>query len=532
MASDDAPDPARLIKTARQALTSAEFRKKFHLADFWGPSEFYPPQLEHFALGATKHQRLVRGGNQVGKSFCCAYEAALHLTGQYPRWWRGRRFNRPTRGWTAGPSVQLVRDGPQRQLCSRQGEFGTGTIPLTAFVGKPIMIPGGIQAIDTLTVKHMTDGVYDGQSTLTFKSFEQRSEKLSSESVDWIWIDERCSEEVYSELLARTTATNGILFLSYTPLKGGGELTYRFLNEYNADRADTRIEASQAKHITPERRAQLEENYLPHEREARIHGIPQLGIARVFPFPLEDLMRPLDPDRDIQPWAKWIVGIDFGYGHPFAAALCAWVHDLDEFYVVDGFKIERSEPFYHTKRIAAMCRGLRVPIAWPLDGLQTEKGSGKPLAGIYRTLGAPMLAKHAHNHGSDNNHVEPSIAEMIGHAKRGCFTIASHVTELGEEILNWHRDEDYKIVRLRDDLISAVRYAFMMRRSGKQRHECDAYGRSPGIESADAYSPRSVHRDPSREQTVARNVDFDVFSGRPLGSSGGGLARGVDFDPF
>jgi phage terminase large subunit-like protein len=394
------------------------------------------------------------------------------------------------------------------------------------------MIPGGVQAIDTLTVTHMTNGVADGQSSVTFKSFEQRSEKLQSESVDWIWIDERCSEEVYSELLARTAATNGILFLSYTPLKGGGELTYRFLNEYNPDRADTRIEISHAKHISQERRAQLEENYLPHEREARIHGIPQLGIARVFPFPLEDLMRPLNPDTDIQPWAKWIVGVDFGYGHPFGAALCAWVHDLDQFYVVDSFKMERSEPLYHIKRIAAMCRGVRVPIAWPLDGLQTEKGSGKPLADVYRRLGAPMIAKHAHNHGSDNNHVEPSIAEMIGYAKRGAFTIASHNTELGEEILNWHRDEDYKIVKLRDDLISAVRYAFMMRRSGKQRDECDAYGRAPGVESADAYHPRSVHRDPSREQRIAHNVDFDVFSGRPLGSSGGGLARGVDFDPF
>ena len=30
------------------------------------------------------------------------------------------------------------------------------------------------------------------------------------------------------------------------------------------------------------------------------------------------------------------------------------------------------------------------------------------------------------------------------------------MTELGEELLSYHRDEDYKIIRLRDDLISAV----------------------------------------------------------------------------
>ena len=152
-------------------------------------------------------------------------------------------------------------------------------------------------------------------------------------------------------------------------MKGGGELTYRFLNEYSPDRIDIRIDAQDAKHISAERRAQLEESYLPHEREARIHGIPQLGIARVFPFPIESLMRPINPDTDIKSWARWIVGIDFGYGHPFAAALCAWVHDTDEFFVVDGFKMERGEAFYHVKRIAGMCRGLRIPIAWPHDGL-------------------------------------------------------------------------------------------------------------------------------------------------------------------
>ena len=41
------------------------------------------------------------------------------------------------------------------------------------------------------------------------------------------------------------------------------------------------------------------------------------------------------------------------------------------------------------------------------------------------------------------------------------------MTELGEELLSYHRDEDYKIIRLRDDLISAVRYAFMERYKGK-----------------------------------------------------------------
>jgi hypothetical protein len=93
------------------------------------------------------------------------------------------------------------------------------------------------------------------------------------------------------------------------------------------------------------------------------------------------------------------------------------------------------------------------------------------------------------------------------------------MTELAEEILNYHYDEDYKVVRLRDDLISAVRYAFMMRRHGKTLDVCDTYGRAPGVDGAQ-YDPRPVRRDRGREQRFAKGSPnhpggaFDIFTGR------------------
>jgi hypothetical protein len=93
--------------------------------------------------------------------------------------------------------------------------------------------------------------------------------------------------------------------------------------------------------------------------------------------------------------------------------------------------------------------------------------------------------------------MEPAIEEMCSHMKRELFSIANHMTELGEEIVNYHRDEDYRIVPLRDDLISAVRYAFMMRRSGKLLGACDEYGRAPGIAPPEMYAPLPRYRDNS-----------------------------------
>jgi hypothetical protein len=161
-----------------------------------------------------------------------------------------------------------------------------------------------------------------------------------------------------------------------------------------------------------------------------------------------------------------------------------------------------------------MCRGRRVPICWPVDGLQHEKGSGVALADVYRRLGAPMLPKPAENRGG-GHFVEPAIEEMLGYMKRGAFTIASHMTELGEELLNYHRQEDYKIVKLRDDLISAVRYAFMGRHHGKAWDHCDDYGRAPGAGSPDAFDPRPRPRQQGASQIqVARDMDWDPFTGR------------------
>ena len=59
----------------------------------------YQRQADFHAAGATKRERLLMAANQVGKTWAGGFEAAMHLTGQYPDWWAGYRFDRPTIGW-------------------------------------------------------------------------------------------------------------------------------------------------------------------------------------------------------------------------------------------------------------------------------------------------------------------------------------------------------------------------------------------------------------------------------------------------
>jgi phage terminase large subunit-like protein len=477
--ADEIPDPQALIRLARQTLSSSERRKRYRKFDFMDSSFFYPTQKAFFAAGSSGvHQRMLYGGNQSGKTLAAAFEITCHLTGAYPAWWTGKRFDKPIRVWAVGESTMLVRDTLQRKLCG-DDEFGTGLIPLESFGKKPVMIPGGTGAVDTLFVTHQTDGLTDGTSSLSFKSYEQRREKLQGETIDVVWCDEKPDEDIYSELLARTSATDGILIVSYTPVGAGGSagLTYKFLSEPSSDRAVFRIRGDEVKHISEARREELSESYSDAERETRLEGRPQLGTGPVFPLELlPTIVRSFSPDHEIASYARWCVGIDFGFGHPFAAALIAWAHDTGQIWVVDSFRMERSSALYHTQRIHSMTRGLRVPIAWPHDGHQHDKGSGLPLSLQYKNLGANMMSGHAINHGTKTNAVEPALEEMRDMMFTGKLTIAGHNHELLEELRNYHRDEDFRIVKQRDDLVSAVRYAIMMRRGGKPLSACDGTG--------------------------------------------------------
>jgi phage terminase large subunit-like protein len=504
--ADEIPDPQQLIRLAKQTLSSAERRRKFRRIDFLDTSFWYKTQLEFFAAGSSGvHQRLLYAGNQRGKSLACASEVAWHLTGRYASWWRGKRFNKPIQCWCVGESVILVRDTMQAMLCGRQ-DFGTGVIPLESFAKRPIMVSGGTQAIDTAFITHETDGTVDGVSTVTFKTFEQRRERLQSASIDFIWIDEKPDELIYSELLARTAATDGHLVVSFTPAGEGGAMgiTHKFLSEPSSDRSVHRIAAVEAKHISEARNEELAAGWSDAEKLTRLEGVPQLGSGPVFPVELlSGLIRSFDPEN-LPSWARHVVGIDFGFAGGFAAVYIAWAHDTGDVWVLDSFMMQQSSALYHTQRIHSMTRGLRVPCAWPHDGNVHDKGSGLGLAQQYRNFGANMLPKHATNHGTNDNRVEPGLQELRELMFTGKLHIAGHNTELIEQLRGYHRDADYRVVKERDHLIDALRYGCMCRRQGRARSECDGVGYGA--------MPFAGQRRASSGQQYAKGLDFNLFA--------------------
>src|ERR1700734_3120794 len=90
----------------------------------------YPRHLEFFAAGADHRERAMIAANRIGKSEGVGgFETTLHLTGLYPDWWRGRRFDRPIQAWAAGDTNRTTRDILQRILLGPYGSFGQGLVP-------------------------------------------------------------------------------------------------------------------------------------------------------------------------------------------------------------------------------------------------------------------------------------------------------------------------------------------------------------------------------------------------------------------
>lgn len=226
-------------------------------------------------------------------------------------------------------------------------------------------------------------------------------------------------------------------------------------------------------HYSAEERARIIASYPPHEREARTKGIPTMGSGRVFPIS-EDRIA-CDPITIPRHWAQ-INGLDFGWDHPFAAVNLAWDRDADVVYATKGYRQKEATPIIHAAAIRPW--GDWVPCAWPHDGYQHDKGSGDQLAEQYRQQGLNMLPEHA-THAEGGFGTEAGIMAILDRMQTGRFKVFATFLPWFEEFRLYHR-KDGKIVKERDDLMSATRVGIMMLRFAGVAMDSDFAPARPG----------------------------------------------------
>lgn len=445
------------VEELEKLLAERQERERYSRIDFLDP---YPWQEKLLGSSAENQQTLLMAANRVGKSYIGAANLSYHATGHYPAWWTGHKWREPIRAWAAGVSADSTRDILQNELLGTPEDpdsLGTGAIPRD-YIGERTRKAQVPNAVQTVLVKHHTDGVFDGWSKIDFKAFEQGEKKFMGTSQHEIWLDEQPPDGLFTQCITRTANTGGHVTMTFTPEDGVTPVVHQFTKNRKPGMALVQATWEDSPHLTEKVKAQLLAVYGEHEREMRAKGIPIFGSGPVFPVADENLA--VEPFEVPEYWPM-VAGIDFGWDHPTAAVWLRWDREADIVYVTDTYRQRIKTAAVHASAITAR---ENCPVAWPHDGMQHEKGSGVTLADQYRAAGVNMLPTHFTNplspseKGSGNFKIEPGINAMLERMEQGRFKVFKTCTEWFEEYRMYHR-EDGKIHALDDDLMSATRYA-------------------------------------------------------------------------
>ena len=418
--------------------------------------ELYPKHVEFMEKGATHRQRAFIAGNRVGKSFSGAYEMALHLTGRYPHWWKGRTFKQPIEAWAASKDNIMTRDVMQNALFGEIMDVGSGAVPKED-LGRIIFKSGVPGLIDTIYVRHHTDGKEDGWSKISFKSYEQGRAAFQGTKKQVVWLDEEPEdEEVYTECLTRTMDDKepGMIYCTFTPLMSLSKVVQKFLvggkfpeggqHPHKPYIFVTRVEMDDVPHLSEEQKAEIISSYNKYEREARSKGFPSVGAGAIFPY-VEDSV--VVNRVDMEPWWPRMFAVNFTW----EKCALVWVTqnpDTGVAYVYDS-EIFSEEP------VSVICTAIKAR-GKDMPGVICGARCARTKSDRFRVLKEFRLNDVMMVDVSDN--LEGSIRELQSMFQAGTLKIKSNLRPLLTEYNMYRRDRKGQAVEEDIHAINALRY--------------------------------------------------------------------------
>lgn len=441
-------DKEELLALLNEKERRARGRKILTYFPDTGPlrRELYHKHMAFFQSGATFRERAFIAGNRVGKTETGGgYELVLHLTGKYPGWWTGRRFDRPVNAWAAGDTGKTVREIIQAKLLGKPGDHGTGLIPSDTIV-RTTPKSGVPDAVDTIYVRHASGGT----SQVVLKSYDQKRESFQGTEQDVIWLDEEPDLSIYTECLLRTMTCNGVVMLTFTPLMGMSETVMQFLpggeisERQDGSKCVIMAGWDDAPHLTEEMKKELLASIPPFQRDARSKGIPQLGSGAIYPVPESDFV--VDDFQIPEHWMR-AFALDVGWNRT-AALFGAIDRDTDTLYLYSEHYRGQAEPAIHAEAIKS--RGLWIPgVVDPASRGRTQN-DGLQLLQIYKDLGLNLETA--------DNAVESGIYDVWTRLSTGRLKVFRSLSNWLAEFRLYRRDDKGRIVKANDHLMDATRY--------------------------------------------------------------------------
>ena len=438
--------------------------------------EPYKFQLKfHNAIGEGTDKPAIQKSlvcaNKIGKSLCASNEVAMHLTGLYPDWYQGMKFDTGIEAVCGTHTIEQTRDILQAMLFGPPGldeELGTGSVPKDLIINAQKR-PGYGTAFDFVDVKHVPSGT---RSRIFFRAYEIGERKHMGRPMDLTWEDEEPPFDIHMQMVRGGFAKDKSLkLLTFTPEFGATDMAMKIVTEVGRGQAVIRAGWKDAPHMVKNWDEKIAE--VPEwQRPFRVHGEISIGEGAVFPIANERIE--CDPFQIPPHWPR-IAAIDIGWAHPFAVAWLALDRDSGITY---GYRVYREVQKLFAQQ-AAIIKGTDpwIPVMWPHDAAKHDAHSGR----TYRDI----MASEPHNvrmhlkpfsnppnpgmpEGSGGQGVEIGLEQMLNAFENGTLKIFKTCREFFEEKSLYHRKLDAQgkwiLVKKMDDVISAIRYAYMMQR--------------------------------------------------------------------
>ena len=423
--------------------------------DFYTP---HPKHLEFHNLGKTAHERLFLAANRIGKTMACSLEVCMHLTGNYPDWWQGHRYDRAINVWVGGVTGQEVFG----ILENRYFNGVAGEIPWI----HPDLVVYSNKSEHRYQIQHVSGGV----SQVRFKTYEQGRRAWQGEKCDLVHLDEEPPLNVYTEAALRLMSTgedhHGMMLVSATCLywsefvqhftteviEEGGEKKekQRTAGEVKNSRVFVMAGWDDAAHLSDFEKNRMKATIPEHEIEARSNGVPSIGSGMVYP--ISESVFTCDPFEIPQHWGR-VYGLDFGWKDPTAVIFAAFDRDNDIVYFVDEYAKSELTPQVHSVDLIRKGCDWMPGVYDPAGRISSQK-DGSKLVDLYRESGLRYLNKAS-------NSREEGAMKVLQRMQRGKLKIFKTLSVTLKELRMYARDEDGKIKDGNDHLLDAMRYVIM-----------------------------------------------------------------------
>ena len=436
---------------------------------------FRPFEHQRRFFTTSNDRRGILAANRIGKTVSTCYETAYHLTGQYPDWWQGHRFDKPVTVMVAGEGWSQVALVLQQELLGtpdvKLGEqLGTGAIPRDCIV-TDTMRSDGANAIG-VEVRHVSGA----KSYLLFANYTQEVRQLQGFKLNLAVFDEQPPDDFFSEIVTRTATTQGMVLCSFTPLKGLNGLVSKFWNQepgYDYIRVAwddvPEYDPWGEPFLLKSTRDQLERDYLPHEREARMQGKPIMGKGAVFQIRDWPTYRTGDYNFATMPNIHRVIALDLGlvndktvislvYWDPWEKT--AWLHKQ---IVVQG--VDEAVPSQYVSHLMRP-EVFGTPIVLPADASTPGRYtmSSSSIRELFESYELNVIAKPIMNppdsQGRVTNHKAYGINQMRQMLEVGSLMINENCVPFLTEARNYFVDQQGRFSDP-DDCIDSLRYAIL-----------------------------------------------------------------------